>query len=1013
MSAPRTPQKPRQQSPLSPAARTATPGRAATPAGGRAKGGGGGAASPQVKAALAALRKQRQASNSSSLNNASPASAAEGDPFSTPERGVARPDSAARSASAPGSSAASSPARSRTGDGEVQLEWAVKGEDKLIEDAKRSGRLNLASRTLTSVPSSVYFSLLPRSSSYHPSHRAPSSYRRDPQPDLTISSVADEAEQEARWYEQQELKSLNLSSNEIGELGEEVGGFEDLEVLDLHNNQLSSLPFSLGQLVHLTALNLSHNRLASFPLQLLNLRHLRELHLSGNALTHLWPAPWREALEDALKPPGASPSATPESPENGTSFWESFPSSPFHHANRPSAALPHPSQSRAPFPLLQTLSVAENPLAKDALLDPDFELPSRLVKLDLSECGLTDAALPPALLGRLRALQDLDLSGNELADDLFSADLFPSSAAEEERLFPALRTLDTSRNPVDSLASLESFLIARVSRPIAYVGLPKPVQNLIHAEERAAGRRVGVPEGGEGGVELEVKVRECLMREEQVRRRRQFPASETSKAREAELAASRASSPAPAPKRAPSPRRRTPSPSPPPSPSPGPPPALAPASTTTPQKKPVQLEDWELEAAAGLSTPAGRRRAAAQAAKEKRERRERETAEREREAVEREREEERRREKEKEERGRDMVEREKRDAAERRKAEEDEELTEKMASARLADDDADDGAKVQEAHTPDDSDDSVSPPPYSPRPSSPTPATPAASSTVLPSHTSFASPHAAPAPAPANDPAVLLISTSLSPLSNGRSSLVLSSRSLASLPIPSGAPPVALVSPNVLDLSRNVLPACPLRGIEAWGWGAQLRTLNLSRNRVAALEMLQAESEGALMPQLETLDLSHNLLPSVLPSPFPSSSGVDMPLLSALAALAPSLVTLNLQRNRLTSLSGISALLFPPAGKGVKELVLSENKIADLAELCEVGEQWAKAKAGSERWRLEELDLSSNEISRIPPQLGYLPPTLVLHLTGNTFRIPRREVYENAAERRVVMWCREWLENIS
>lgn len=35
------------------------------------------------------------------------------------------------------------------------------------------------------------------------------------------------------WYEQEVLRSLNLSNNELASLDEEVGGFEDLESLDV------------------------------------------------------------------------------------------------------------------------------------------------------------------------------------------------------------------------------------------------------------------------------------------------------------------------------------------------------------------------------------------------------------------------------------------------------------------------------------------------------------------------------------------------------------------------------------------------------------------------------------------------------------------------------------------------------------------------------------------------------------------------------------------------------------
>ncbi|GAA5853701.1 hypothetical protein JCM8547_007417 [Rhodosporidiobolus lusitaniae] len=1032
----RTPQKNRTASPLSPlASRPSTPARGGAPGVSRVKGAGGATASPQVKAALAALRKQRQASESSSANNALLDSPDEQDPFSTPARDANRTGRVSASTSV--SSRSGTPSSTRTSrregsEGEVLLEWAVKGEDRLIEGAKKSGLLNLASRSLTSVPPAVYSSLLPRTSTYHPSNRRdPTSFRKDKQLDLKIASFEDDADGEtaAKWYEQQELKSLNLSSNEIASLEDEIGGFEDLEAFDVHNNLLSSLPLSAAWLVHLTSLNLSGNRLSSFPLPLLNLRHLKDLNLAANSLTSLWHVDWKVALADRLSPPGASPSATPESPERGESFWDSFPSSPFNRANQPSSSRNNsltspPSQSRAPFPLLTTLSLASNPLSRDALTQDGFELPPRLTNLDLSECGLVDSTCPPELFGTLRNLVELDVSGNDLADDLFASDLFPpsSSSSPPSRLFPALKTLHLSRNPLDSLASLEAFLTLRVSRPISYVGLPKPLQNLIFSEERQLriGRRIGVPEDvekGREGAEVEVRVGECLLRAEQVRRRSQFPETEPSRRRMKELEEARgeeakevlqgggqscsssASAPRPGVPHLAAPR--TCSPSPPPSPSPSAPSAAAaqpPATPSSSSRRHVILEDWELEAAAGLTTPAGRRRAAAQAAKERAERMRREEEEKERM-----RERKRAEEDEEERQAREMEER-----MEKMRLEEEEKVAEEERRRTVS------GSSSRT--------ESASPPPYTPRAPGDTPNAPAA----RPVAPQLPSAPLVPVEAPLSDPAVQLISSALSILptsASKRTSLVLSSRSLTSLPIPStGSAPSSLApsSPSQADFSRNALPTFPLRGIEYWGWNKTLRSLELSRNRIAAVEVLSlgtASREGeAFFPLLDKLDLSHNFLPTLIASPFSSSSsggGEETPLLSTLARLAPSLVSLSLHHNRLTSLSGISPLLLPPlsGAKGLKHLNLSENKIEDVQELCEVAERNRREGEGKEgRWRVEELDLSSNEIAKLPPQLGHLPLSLLLHLTGNTFRMPRREVYENAAERKVVPWLREWLE---
>jgi len=101
-------------------------------------------------------------------------------------------------------------------------------EPKLTKE-RHVGLLNLASQGLESIPPAVYSTLLPRSSPYHPSRRNPSSYRRDPEPSYSFHR----SEDETAWFEQRDLRSLNLANNELTRLDEEVGGFEELEFLDV------------------------------------------------------------------------------------------------------------------------------------------------------------------------------------------------------------------------------------------------------------------------------------------------------------------------------------------------------------------------------------------------------------------------------------------------------------------------------------------------------------------------------------------------------------------------------------------------------------------------------------------------------------------------------------------------------------------------------------------------------------------------------------------------------------
>ncbi|GAA5950169.1 hypothetical protein JCM3765_004224 [Sporobolomyces pararoseus] len=915
-------------------------------------------ASPQIKAALAALRKNRTTSNSPSLNSDSPSSTTTPDPFSTPPRA---------STSRLEVEQVGSPASIVVGDQieEGNVNWAKKNENKLIEGAKKSGILNLASQGLERITPAVYIALLPRSSPYHPSRRHRSTY----QPDSSQGFSFSRDDNETAWFEQRDLKSLNLANNELKSVDEEVGGFEDLEHLDLHGNSFTSIPPSLGFLVHLTSLNLASNSITRFPDQIVNLRYLRDLDLSHNKLENLWTSSWEEDLAQVLQPPETSPSATPESPERIRDFFAGSPSK----RSQPELSK---SSSTSPFPLLQTLRLSGNVFDKSTFTSDGFEFPPQLRTLDLSSSQLTDSSLPPVLLGRLKDLSELDLSDNAFTEDLFSPDLFPIDSPEP--LFPSLRLLYLSLNPIETLESIEEFLTDRVSRPIEYIGLPKLVLNLVKSEEQRlrGGKRIGIKLEGEMdvGPELEVRLLECPLEGEQERRRAKFP----TKVGVASNPSSRKSglSVPPAPSQLQS-SSASPSSSPPRS---CPPSAPAPAaeqpsaSHSTPSRKQVVLEQWEIEAAAGLTTPAGRRKAAAQAAREEAERK-------------RQDEEEKRRRKEERARKAEV------EAEVKQRQEETEELEKKMRSTTL------DGT-VAESAGDDRTSRSPSPPPYSPRresietsPSPPVDDKSVGSSSSLPT-------------ADPSDPAFFIV-TEL--LNSATRSINLSSRSMSSLPpLTTGSPPPFTPQPSALDLSRNMLTHLPLASIKAWHWTTTLRTLTVTHNRLSSLIDPKSSTSFPTLPSLTSLDLSNNQLTSASPS--------SKPLLSQLHDLFPSLRSLTLSYNRLGTLEGIETLLLPLDDETVRPqlrvLSLNGNKISDTTALCRVAEKIKDSSTNAVSngmWSLEELDLRDNEIARLQPILGLLPHSLILSVSGNTFRFPRREIWENPGQRLLLPNLRERL----
>lgn len=707
---------------------------------------------------------------------------------------------------------------------------------------------------------------------------------------------------------------------------------------------------------------------------------------------------------------------------------------------------PASSSSPAPPPLpnLKILSLEGNRLGT-TLQQPGFAFPARLASLDLSDCGFVDSDVPIQLLGRLSELAELDLSRNQL-DDHFPSSLHAYSATAtttEALFFPSLEKLHVAVNPIESLEHLEAFLTARVSRPINYFGLPKVVENLVRNQEKRDGRRIGVPvkndsrlpasvdeKSASGAVEavpppddpqvpvtpLEVDVRECFLRNEQARRRALFPPTASSLARDRaeRLQRARGGPHAGTSSMAENGSQEVSRPA-----SPGLP--ISPTSSTfdphfvqastvegsssdspsTPtRRRQVVLEAWEIEAAAGLSTPAGRRKAAARAAREA------EQAA----AVAAEEEEKRWREQEEEAaertRRKEQIEQEAGD----QKANE---LADLMRNVKL--DDAREDREVPDDDEAEGSmDESVDPPPYSPR-SPPRSSLPVPSPAVVLAPTLNLANGGGSIEDDAQDPALALVLSSITRTA-GKVSINLASRALSTLPPRSSRSSAAsgsneLATVTHIDCSQNQLTKLPCAVLHGWQSTRALRVLDLSRNRLATLDLLSTAAENDnLFPCLEVLNLSSNALPSTVTR---ADDEAPIPLLAALASLAPSLSELTLRQNRLTDVSGIENLVTGPSSSSrlerkrrLRVFDLGENRISDLDALCAIADD----RIAVSTWRCDELDLGMNEIRQLPPKLGLLPDNLILHLIGNAFRFPKREVYEHAGERRVIPWLRERLQ---
>ena len=236
----------------------------------------------------------------------------------------------------------------------------------------------------------------------------------------------------------------------------------------------------------------------------------------------------------------------------------------------------------------------------------------------------------------------------------------------------------------------------------------------------------------------------------------------------------------------------------------------------------------------------------------------------------------------------------------------------------------------------------------------------------------------------------------------------------------------ASISPvSELELAIPI-PTLPLAAIAAQPFAHNLKVLILAKRRADpafSLPLPATLALGPALPYLEELSLENCGLGDTVsvftPSPNTntppaSEKRTSEPLLPLLARLFPSVRTLDLSYNALTS-----ACLSPPAPgalaqllfadplpklklsaedededegarpsvsvslrKGVRHLRLRGNRLDDLGAFAQIAERF-KGNREVPEWRLEELDLRDNEIGRLPAEVGLLPLEVLL-VDGNT-----------------------------
>ncbi|KAI0819277.1 hypothetical protein BC628DRAFT_1342318 [Trametes gibbosa] len=303
------------------------------------------------------------------------------------------------------------------------------------------------------------------------------------------------------------------------------------------------------------------------------------------------------------------------------------------------------------------------------------------------------------------------------------------------------------------------------------------------------------------------------------------------------------------------------------------------------------------------------------------------------------------------------------------------------------------------------------------------------------------------APSPAHTP-----TTVASALANAQ----YYSASAQTLTLPSSAPPskaaharsFSLATPawnkgtcnGISELALAIpTPTLPLAAIAAQPLARTLKVLILTgRRNDPSFSLPAAVESGLCLPWLEELSLENCNLGDTVPVSHEGGSGsgddftqrTNEPLLPLLARLFPTVRTLDLSYNGLTSEAlteeALSTLILsdPPAPstgdddeddasppvvkKGLRHLRLRGNRLGELDGFRQLAERFKGNRLVPE-WKLEELDLRDNEIGKLPPELGMLPLDVFL-VDGNTFRIPARRVWEREGTKGLLSWLRGRLE---
>lgn len=232
------------------------------------------------------------------------------------------------------------------------------------------------------------------------------------------------------------------------------------------------------------------------------------------------------------------------------------------------------------------------------------------------------------------------------------------------------------------------------------------------------------------------------------------------------------------------------------------------------------------------------------------------------------------------------------------------------------------------------------------------------------------------------------------------------------LTLPASAPPARLhtrsfslaasalnahASPGKTDIALPT-PSLPIAAISPQSFAHTLKILILSNRKLdlsVSLPSCRPEMDAGLIPTLEELALdgcgfSDNVTVTRQVDGGATPIKSSEPLLPLLTRLFPNLRMLDVSYNALTSAALKKDVLIslmmasaqdPISRTGLRHLRLRGNRITTLDGFQEVAEIF-KGHRSVPDWKLEELDLRDNEISKLLPELGLLPLDVFL-VDGN------------------------------